>query len=74
MSNAEGDGLDTANGNIQMSGGTMLIDGPVNGGNGALDYGGAFTLTGGTFVAAGSKWDGAKPSVIVLLSDSSDQL
>ncbi|OTP27281.1 carbohydrate-binding domain-containing protein [Enterococcus mundtii] len=64
--NSEGDGLDS-NGNIQMSGGTMLIDGPVNGGNGALDYGGTFTLTGGTFVAAGSN------GMAQTVSDSSTQ-
>lgn len=63
---SEGDGLDS-NGNIQMSGGTMLIDGPVNGGNGALDYGGTFTLTGGTFVAAGSN------GMAQTVSDSSTQ-
>lgn len=50
-----------------MSGGTMLIDGPVNGGNGALDYGGTFTLTGGTFVAAGSS------GMAQTVSDSSTQ-
>ncbi|MBO0462227.1 carbohydrate-binding domain-containing protein [Enterococcus sp. DIV1298c] len=64
--NAEGDGLDS-NGTIEMSGGTMLIDGPVNGGNGALDYGGTFTLTGGTFVAAGSN------GMAQTVSDSSTQ-
>lgn len=63
---SEGDGLDS-NGNIEISGGTMLIDGPVNGGNGALDYGGTFTLTGGTFVAAGSS------GMAQTVSDSSTQ-
>lgn len=63
---SEGDGLDS-NGNIQMSGGTMLIDGPVNSGNGALDYGGTFTLTGGTFAAAGSS------GMAQTVSDSSTQ-
>ncbi|MDA9428938.1 hypothetical protein B834_1425 [Enterococcus mundtii 1A] len=60
---SEDDGLDS-NGNIQMSGGTMLINGPVNG---ALDYGGTFTLTGGTFAAAGSS------GMAQTVSDSSTQ-
>lgn len=51
--NASGDGLDS-NGSIEMSGGTVIVNGPEDNGNGALDYDGSFTLTGGTLVAAGS--------------------
>lgn len=51
--NAEGDGLDS-NTNIHMTGGTVVVYGPTNGGNGALDYDGTFTLEGGTLIAAGS--------------------
>lgn len=51
--NAEGDGVDS-NGDINMTGGTLLVDGPTNGGNGALDYDGSFNQTGGTLVGAGS--------------------
>lgn len=51
--NADGDGLDS-NGNIRMTGGTVVVYGPTNGGNGTLDYDGSFTLEGGTLVAAGS--------------------
>ncbi len=51
--NADGDGFDS-NGDINMSGGTLIIDGPTNGGNGAIDYGGQFNMTGGLIVAAGS--------------------
>lgn len=51
---ADGDGLDS-NGDIEMTGGTVLVDGPTNGGNGALDYDGTFNQSGGTLVAAGSQ-------------------
>ncbi|WP_167619450.1 carbohydrate-binding domain-containing protein [Maribellus sediminis] len=51
--NASGDGLD-ANGSVSMTGGTLLIDGPTNNGNGALDYNNSFDITGGLCIAAGS--------------------
>lgn len=54
---AEGDGIDS-NGNIFFQGGKVVVDGPVNGGNGALDYGdGNCTceISGGTLIAAGAK-------------------
>ena len=50
------DGLDT-DGYIEMSGGVLIINGPVPGSfpNGAIDYGfGSFKLTGGTLVGVGS--------------------
>lgn len=50
---ADGDGLD-ANGNLTMTGGTVLVNGPTNGGNGSLDYDGEFNISGGTLIAAGS--------------------
>ncbi|GGP09120.1 carbohydrate-binding domain-containing protein [Oceanobacillus neutriphilus] len=50
---AQGDGLDS-NGNIQMSGGTVTVDGPTDNGNGALDYDGTFELSGGILITAGS--------------------
>jgi len=50
---ASGDGLDS-NGNIDMTGGVVLVSGPTNGGNGALDYDQTFCITGGILVAAGS--------------------
>ncbi|QVY62391.1 carbohydrate-binding domain-containing protein [Cytobacillus gottheilii] len=50
---ASGDGLD-ANGSIEMTGGTVFVNGPVNNGNGSLDYDGSFTISGGTIIAAGS--------------------
>lgn len=51
--NAGGDGLDS-NGELNISGGTVLIDGPTNGGNGALDHDGNMTITGGLVIAAGA--------------------
>lgn len=50
---AEGDGVDS-NGNITMKDGTLLVNGPTTGGNGALDYNGSFVLSGGVLMAAGS--------------------
>lgn len=51
--NAEGDGLDS-NGNMSISGGTVIVNGPVNGGNGALDGNSDIIVTGGLIIAAGS--------------------
>jgi hypothetical protein len=56
-----GDGLDV-NGPIAMSGGIVIVNGPTNDGNGALDYTGTFTLTGGLLVAAGSSGMAQAPS------------
>ena len=58
---ADGDGID-ANGTIDMSDGTLLIHGPTGNWNGALDYMGAFTMTGGVLVAAGSAGMAQAPS------------
>jgi hypothetical protein len=48
-----GDGLDS-NGDLTITGGTTVVSGPTNDGNGALDVNGTFTISGGTLVAAGS--------------------
>ena len=55
MVNASGDGLDS-NGNFDMMGGTVLVSGPTNSGNGALDYGDGCkgTVSGGILIAVGS--------------------
>ncbi len=50
---AAGDGLD-ANGSITMTNGTVIVSGPTNNGNGALDYDGTFEISGGLLFAAGS--------------------
>lgn len=51
--NAGGDGLDS-NGQLNVNGGTAIVDGPVNDGNGALDTGTSITVSGGTLIASGS--------------------
>ncbi len=51
--NAAGDGLD-ANGGIVITGGEVYVDGPVNNGNGGMDYATSCTVSGGILVAAGS--------------------
>lgn len=51
--NASGDGLDS-NGSLTVTGGTVLVSGPENSGNGALDYNGSSKITGGTLIALGS--------------------
>lgn len=51
--NASGDGLDS-NGIIYIYGGTIYVDGPINDGNGALDYDKELIISGGTLVAIGS--------------------
>jgi len=46
------DGFD-ANGAVVMTGGTVIVNGPVSGANGILDYG-TFTMSGGTIIGAGT--------------------
>ncbi|MCX6032493.1 MAG: carbohydrate-binding domain-containing protein [Chloroflexi bacterium] len=50
--NALGDGIDI-NGAVDMTGGTVIVNGPTSNNNGALDHAG-FKITGGFLVAAGS--------------------
>ncbi len=56
-----GDGIDV-NGEFTMNDGTVIINGPVNDGNGALDYNGSFNINGGFLVAAGSAGMAEAPS------------
>lgn len=51
--NASGDGMDS-NGYIHFNGGNVIIDGPTNNGNGALDAGISINQTGGIVLAVGS--------------------
>ena len=51
--NAAGDGLDS-NGYIYVNGGSLVVDGPTNSGNGALDAGAGIIMNGGTAVAVGA--------------------
>jgi hypothetical protein len=61
LSDAGGDGLDI-NGSIQMAGGVVIVNGPTSNNNGALDYLGAFDITGGFLVAVGSAGMAQAPS------------
>ncbi len=51
--NASGDGIDS-NGDLTITGGEVYVSGPTSDGDGALDYAGTGTITGGTLIAAGS--------------------
>ncbi|MDE6834481.1 MAG: carbohydrate-binding domain-containing protein [Ruminococcus sp.] len=59
--NASGDGLDS-NGDINITGGTVIVDGPENSGNGALDSNGEIIISGGTLVAVGMSGMAESPS------------
>ena len=48
----EGHGLDS-NGDLTVTGSTVYVSGPTNGGGSALDYDGTATISGGVVVAAG---------------------
>jgi hypothetical protein len=74
---ATGDGLDI-NGSINMTGGVVIVNGPTSNFNGALDYYGAFQITGGFLVAVGSAGMAQAPSTSssqysVMLNFSSSQ-
>ncbi|WP_237208680.1 carbohydrate-binding domain-containing protein [Rothia nasimurium] len=51
--NVEGDGIDS-NGTAEISGGTVIVNGPSTGGNGATDATGGLTVTGGTLIQGDS--------------------
>ncbi len=61
--NASGDGVDV-NGSITMTGGTVIVQGPTNNGNGSLDYDSGFEMTGGVLIAAGSSGMATTPSKV----------
>lgn len=48
-----GDGIDI-NGAGYINGGIIIVNGPTNSGNGALDYDGTFEISGGTLIAVGA--------------------
>ncbi len=58
---AGGDGLD-ANGSIYMKDGVVIVNGPEDNGNGALDYDNKFEISGGLLIAAGSSGMAQSPS------------
>lgn len=49
---AGGDGIDS-NGSLYISDGIITVSGAANGGDGALDYAGSASITGGTLLATG---------------------
>ena len=51
--NSSGDGLDS-NDNINITGGTTLVNGPTSNSNGPLDYDGSCSVSGGFLLAVGS--------------------
>jgi hypothetical protein len=59
--NASGDGVD-ANGSITMTAGTVIVYGPLDNGNGALDYDSTFLISGGYLIACGSSGMAQAPS------------
>lgn len=50
---SQGDGVDS-NGNVEINGGTLLVNGPSGDGDGAFDYDGEATISGGTVLMAGA--------------------
>ncbi|MBC8530890.1 carbohydrate-binding domain-containing protein [Gehongia tenuis] len=73
---ASGDGIDS-NGGLYFEGGTVLVEGPTDDGNGALDYAGACTVSGGILIAAGSAGmvqapgaDSAQPVLMVTYTEN----
>jgi hypothetical protein len=48
-----GDAIDS-NGNLEISGGTVIANGPNSGVEEAVDFNGTFKMTGGLFIGAGS--------------------
>lgn len=58
---AEGDGFDS-NGAAAMTGGTLIVYGPTNNGNGAIDVDDGFDISGGTLWAIGSAGMAQTPS------------
>jgi hypothetical protein len=61
--NADGDGLDS-NGSMAMSGGTVVVFGPTDSMNGAIDYETSFAVSGGTLIALGSVGMAQAPSTL----------
>ncbi len=75
--NASGDGIDS-NGTVEMTGGYVLVYGPTDNGNAALDYDRSCTVTGGTLIALGSTGmaqgvsSGSQPYIFVSLDGKAD--
>ncbi len=50
---AKGDGIDS-NGDLYINGGSVIIDGPSDSGNGAIDYAAKGSINGGSLIALGN--------------------
>ena len=61
--NADGDGIDS-NGTIAQSGGYVVVYGPTNSGNGAIDYERSYAVSGGTLIALGASGMAQAPSTL----------
>lgn len=61
--NAGGDGIDS-NGTIALSGGYIVVYGPVDNGNGAIDYEKSFAVSGGEMIALGSSGMAQAPGTL----------
>lgn len=61
--NAGGDGLDS-NGTIALSGGFVVVYGPTDSGNGAIDYEKSFAVSGGEMIALGSSGMAQAPGTL----------
>ena len=53
MVDSVGDAIDS-NGNVEVTGGVLLVSGPTSDGDGAFDYDGSATISGGTVLMVGS--------------------
>ncbi|MBD5383589.1 MAG: carbohydrate-binding domain-containing protein [Ruminococcaceae bacterium] len=61
--NADGDGIDS-NGTVAQSGGYIVVYGPTNSGNGAIDYERSYAVSGGTLIALGASGMAQAPSTL----------
>ena len=75
---AAGDAVDS-NGSVEVTGGVLLVNGPMSGGDGAFDYDLTATVTGGTALMVGSTGmaqnftSGEQPFVFATASGSAGQ-
>ena len=74
--NSKGDGVDV-NGAVTMTNGTIVVSGPADNGNAALDYDASFVISGGFVLATGSSGMAQMPgtsstqkSVLITLSSA----
>lgn len=61
--NADGDGLDS-NGTIALSGGFVVVYGPTDSSNGAIDYEKSFAVSGGELIALGNSGMAQAPGTL----------